>query len=165
MVIDETVSKATSYNTTHLTSNSANKMNITKNNNTEPMEPKKLSSPNYINIIVNEWQVEFATGIVYFTTSRLKPAFNYTLENWNLTMEFREPLVNDMRVWIATGFTGTANHTKVVLTPLSWNRILKPNFLMTYETSFNNKQNGNHLASARFCGTRTGSELNICDEE
>ena len=134
-----------------------------KSNATEPVEEEK--PPNFHDQFVNEWQLLTSNGTQWFTASRIKPTFNYSLENWNLTMEFREPLVKDLRAWIATGFKGSAGQSKVVLTAQSWNQLLEPHkFLMSYEVVFHSKQNKNHLAFARFCGTLPDSQTNICEE-
>ncbi|XP_066912941.1 uncharacterized protein [Clytia hemisphaerica] len=115
---------------------------------------------NYEFRFLSEWQ----EGGGWKTNAHIKPNFDYQLRNWELRIEFKEPLHRDMKAWIAKGYGGSAGQSKVVLKPMQWNRILYPaGFDMSYFVTFKNPIGQDHLKCVEFCGVKAGGSDNICD--
>ena len=113
----------------------------------------------YKDIVGNEWKEHGA----WKTNSILKASFNYPLKNWRIEMEFSEPLFRDMTTWNTEGYRKSKGKTKVTLTAKHWNKVLTSNFQMSYFVIFKNKQNGNYLKCAQFCGQRTDTNQEVCE--
>ena len=113
---------------------------------------------NYRDDVGNEWNDRGA----WKTNSILKASFNYQLKDWRIEMEFNEPLQRDMKSWNTDGFIGSKGKSKVTLTPKHWNKVISSHFQMSYFVTFKNKQNGNYLKCAQFCGQRTDTNQEVC---
>ena len=48
------------------------------------------------------------------TSAHIKPNFPYWLRNWEIRIEFNEPLATDMTTWITEGLKDTKGKHKVV---------------------------------------------------
>ena len=89
---------------------------------------------NYRYNLINEWR----EGGSWKSNAHIKPNFNCRLRNWELRLEFNEPLTKNFKAWVVQGYANTKGKSKIVVKPMSWNKVLEPNFDMSYFVNFKN---------------------------
>ena len=118
---------------------------------------------NYKYTFINKWP----EGTNYKTNMHLKPAFNHQLENWQIKIKFKQPLIADLKVWIAIPVGGsTSGKSEITLSSKPWNKVMNPlDFSLSYIAKFANDpdKGADHLECVEFCGNIPGQSANICD--
>jgi len=139
----------------------------------QPSKPKQTTrqfttaKPNHcLNNFKYEFKSQWYTGQYWKTSADIKPTFKNKLTNWEIRIEFVEPLAESIVTWVMYVQDWSNGKRKVILKPLGYNKVLTPErFHMSYFASFKSKQNRKHLKCFEFCGIDVSTNKNICNKE